>query len=57
MCACEPGYVCSRCAGDPQQDYRELNDDAADDADAAARNLAIDSWLRTLRGPSWPARK
>lgn len=45
MCGCQPSFVCSRCAGDPKQDWRLLDegddqpreqrehDDAAKDGD------------------------
>lgn len=34
MCACEPTFVCSRCADDPRQDWRmefELEPESADE--------------------------
>lgn len=36
MCGCEALYVCSRCAGDPKQDWRmAFVRDPAEDADDA----------------------
>lgn len=34
MCSCEPTFVCSRCSGDPRQDWRlAFEADPADDAE------------------------
>ncbi len=37
MCGCEDSFVCSRCAGDPRQDYRMAFQ--RDEEDEAKRDL------------------
>lgn len=47
MCGCEPGFVCTRCTGDPRQDWRMLVDgdeperwqQEQEDAERLARRL------------------
>jgi len=39
LCGCEPGFVCSRCAGTPQ-DYRYFQDPDPEDVERDRRERA-----------------
>lgn len=53
MCACEPGFVCSRCAGTPQDwRYFEESDDARWGAGASGHSRSsTDEVGRSVREP------
>lgn len=49
MCACEPGFVCSTCTGDPKQDHRVEDEpdrwqEEQEEAVRLARRLADLRW-------------